>query len=140
MNPRRIRQVLEGAACVAAPVLAAHEAAALAADAGGALVTQAAIFLVVAQGVWMLTLSGFIARWAPDPREGTRRGGRALLVGDRRSWAGGMFVAILVSAATSWIYQGYATAIGRMALAVAALLGMALVGILLNEFRSEEGR
>ncbi len=137
MNARRLRQVLEGAFCVAAPVLAAHGAATLAARAGGAAVSQAAIFLVVAQGVWMMTLAGFIARWSPDPRAGSRRERPEFLSGGAQSWAGGMFLVILAAAAVSWFYDGYATGAGRMALAVAALVGTALVGILLNAYRSE---
>ena len=136
MNPRRLRQIAEGAACVLVPVLAAHGAATLAENAGGGLVTQAAIFLVVAQGVWMLTLAGFIARWSPDPRQG-RGPRREFLGGGPQRWSGGMFLGILAAAAISWRYDGYATGAGRMALAVAALLGMALVGVLLNAYRSE---
>lgn len=135
MNPRRLRQVLEGVFCVAAPVLAAQGASMLAQRAGGALVTQAAIFLVVAQGVWMLTLSGFIARWAPDPKAGLRKAD--FLAGGSSSWAGAVFLLTVVAAVAAGWFRGFATPEGRLALGAAALLGTALVGILLNTYRSE---
>ncbi len=135
MNVRRLQQVLEGAFCVAAPVLAAQGAAALAERWGGALVTQAAIFLVVAQGVWMLTLAGFIARWAPDPRAGLRKAD--FLSGGTARWAGTVFLLTVIAAVASGWFDGYATPEGRLALGAAALLGTALVGLLLNAYRSE---
>ncbi|SET59768.1 hypothetical protein [Oceanicella actignis] len=139
MTPRRLRQMLEGAACVLAPVLAAQGAATLSARAGGGLVSQAAIFLVVAQGTWALTLSGFMARWAPDPRQGRRAAAR-FLSGGARAWAMAAFALMLAAAAAGLFGGGFATGVGRAALGAAALSGMALVGILLNLAEGDEER